>query len=126
MVAVHFTIAEPGGIDTNYATSSLVMLADHPAYTAPDCPTRKLLAYIENPEFRKSWSNPDKMAGAIYEVVSRGKKIPIRFPLGAMSWEVLRGEIDTMAREFDEIKALSVGVDTVEQAEGMRKVEEFS
>lgn len=90
------------------------MLADHPAYTEPDCPTRVLLAYINDPEFRKSWSKPERMANAIYKVVSRGKKIPIRFPLGTMSWEVLREEVGTIAMEFDEMKEVSLSVDSAE------------
>lgn len=55
------------------------------------------------------------MAGAIIEVVSRGKTIPTRFPLGRMSFAILRDEIDTMANEFDDIKSISISVDTAEQ-----------
>lgn len=92
------------------------MLADHPAYAGPDSATRMLLAYINDPESRRSWSKPDRMATAIYKVVSQGKKIPIRFPLGTMSWEVLREEVNTIAKEFDEIKELSMSVDSAEEA----------
>ncbi|KAJ0118860.1 hypothetical protein J7T55_013116 [Diaporthe amygdali] len=52
---IHFTIAEPGGIDTNFATSSLSALANHPAYDAPGSPARVLAAYVDDPEARKSW-----------------------------------------------------------------------
>lgn len=51
------------------------------------------------------------MAKAIYEVVTRGKVIPIRFPLGTASFGILREEVDVMAKEFDEIKAISISVD---------------
>ncbi|CAN8101851.1 unnamed protein product [Discula destructiva] len=112
---IHFTIAEPGGIDTNYFTSSLAKLVPHPAYAAPDTPTKMLEAQTAKPEFRKAFSNPDNMAMAIVEVVSRRKAIPIRFPLGAMSFAILRDEIDHMAREFDDIKPISVGVDSDSQ-----------
>lgn len=90
-------------------------LAAHPAYAAPDTPARLMDLAIASPDFRKDWSDPDNMAKALSEVVSRGKPIPIRFPLGAMSFAVLRAEIDTMAKEFDEIKSISISVDTVEQ-----------
>lgn len=70
-----------------------------------------LLSYVDDPEFRKSWTKPEAMAKAIYEVVSSGKQIPLRFPLGGMAWQVLRAEVDAVAKEFDDIKELSVGVD---------------
>lgn len=51
------------------------------------------------------------MAKAIYEVVTRGKTIPIRFPLGTAAFGILREEVDVMAKEFDDIKPISIGVD---------------
>ncbi|KAI3397380.1 hypothetical protein diail_10830 [Diaporthe ilicicola] len=119
---VHFTIAEPGGIDTNYATSSMSTLAKHPAYDASDSPARMLAAYVDNPESRKSWSRPEAMANAIYEVVSRCKPVPVRFPLGTVAWETLRANVNSIVDEFEEIKELSVGVDSTEQAKDVEKV----
>lgn len=55
------------------------------------------------------------MSKAIYEVVTRSKTIPIRFPLGAASFGILRQEVDIMATEFDEIKAISIGVDSYQE-----------
>lgn len=91
------------------------MLAEHPAYVAPDCPTRQLVAFLGKPESRHSWSKPDSMAMAIHEVVSREKAIPIRFPLGKDSWAVLRREVTAVAKDFDDIKELSESIDTVGQ-----------
>lgn len=102
------------------------MLADHPAYAAPDCASRMLAAYIDNPEVRKSWSKPENIAKAIYKVVTRGKTIPMRFPLSAVSWGVLRAEVDDIGREFDEIKELSLSVDSEEQAERVQEVKQFA
>lgn len=62
------------------------------------------------------------MAKAIYEVASRGKPVPVRFPLGTFAWEVLRANADAIIEEFEEIKELSVGVDSTEQAKDMEKV----
>lgn len=123
---IHFTIAEPGGINTNYATSSMSLLANHPAYDASDSPTRVLAAYINDPEFRKSWARPESMAQAIYEVMSRGQPIPMRFPLGRLSWETLRVEVDNVAKEFDNMKDLSLSADGVEQAEYVETVRAFA
>lgn len=122
---VHFTIAEPGGIDTNYATSSMSTLAKHPAYDAADSPARMLAAYVDNPEARKSWSRPEAMSNAIYEMASRGKPVPLRFPLGAVAWQVLRAKAESTVEEFAESRALSVGVDGTEHAKEVEKVKDL-
>ncbi|KAI7781392.1 hypothetical protein LA080_014707 [Diaporthe eres] len=122
---IHFTIAEPGGIDTNYATSSMSTLAKHPAYDAADSPARMLAAYVDNPEARKSWSRPEAMSAAIYEMASRGKPVPLRFPLGAVAWQVLRAKAESTVEEFAESKALSVGVDGTEHANEVEKVKDL-
>lgn len=85
-----------------------------------------MIAAASNPEFRKGWSKPYNMAKAIYEVVVRGKTIPIRFPLGIASYGILREEVDTIAREFDEIKSISLGVDTDEQAAQLKDYKQFA
>jgi hypothetical protein len=66
------------------------------------------------------------MAQAIYEVVSRGQPIPMRFPLGRLSWETLRAEVDNVAKEFDSMKDLSLSADGVERAEYVEKVRAFA
>lgn len=81
---------------------------------------------MNNAEFRKGWAEPDRTAQAIYEVVTRGKTIPIRFPLGTASFGILREEIDTMAKEFDEIKSISLSVDSAEQASQLTDYQKFS
>ncbi|KAG6366996.1 hypothetical protein INS49_001177 [Diaporthe citri] len=122
---IHFTIAEPGGIDTNYATSSMSTLAKHPAYDAADSPARILAAYVDNPEARKSWSRPEAMSKAIYEMASRGKPVPLRFPLGAVAWQVLRSKAESTVEEFAETRALSIGVDGTEHAKDAEKVKDL-
>lgn len=101
-------------------------LAPHPAYTESDTPARVLIAAVDNPEFRKSWSKADNIAKAIYEVVDRRQTIPIRFPLGTGSFGMLRDEVDTIAKEFDEIKSISIGVDTDEQAAPLTEYKRFA
>lgn len=122
---VHFTVAEPGGIETNYATSSMSTLAKHPAYDAPDSPARMLAAYVDNPESRKSWSRPEAMSKAIYEMASRGRPVPVRFPLGTVAWEVLKAKAESTVEEFAENRALSISVDGTELAKDVEKVKDL-
>ncbi|KAF3766973.1 NAD(P)-binding protein [Cryphonectria parasitica EP155] len=125
---IHFTIMEPGGIDTPLMGSNMQHLPPHPAYQAPDTPARLLAAYGEDPQVIKTFSKPEDVAKAIYELSSRGKRIPIRVPLGSVSWKVLRGEIDSMAGEFDEVKELSISVDSdlPDRADDAKKVQKFA
>lgn len=116
----------PSDIDTNYATSNMSLLANHPAYDALDSSSRVLVAYIDNQEFRKSWSRPENMAKAIYNLVSRGQPVPMRSPLGTITWQMLRAEVDNVSKEFDNVKDLSLSVDSVEQTEHMERVKDFA
>lgn len=100
-------------------------LAKHPAYDAPDSPARMLAAYVDDPEARKSWSSPEAMSKAIYEVASRGRPVPLRFPLGAVAWEVLKAKAESTVNEFAENRALSVGVDGTEQNKDVEKVKDL-
>lgn len=100
-------------------------LAKHPAYDASDSPARMLAAYVENPESRKSWSRPEAISKAIYEIASRGRPVPVRFPLGAVAWEVLRAKAESIVEEFAENRALSVGVDGTEHAKDVEKVKDL-
>lgn len=103
----------------------MVTLAKHPAYDAPDSPARMLAAYVDNPEARKSWSRPDAMSNAIYEMASLGKPVPVRFPLGAVAWGVLRAKAESTIEEFDQNRSLSVGVDGTEQSNEVEKVKDL-
>lgn len=84
------------------------------------------MAYVDEPEFRKSWAKPDDVAKAIYKVLSRKKRIPTRFPLGAVAWGILREEADAVSKEFDEMKELSMSVDTIEQGQQLEQVKQWT
>lgn len=54
---VHLTNIEPGGVKTNYATSSLKPTAKrHPAYSDPSAPTNQLLGYMQSEQGRSMWA----------------------------------------------------------------------
>ncbi|KAI9167479.1 Oxidoreductase calM [Paramyrothecium foliicola] len=106
---IHFTLIEPGGVQTNYTTTSAVTPPVHPAYAASDSPTRTLLAYVHSPEARATWALPQSVAESMYHVASRGGKIPLRVPLGRDAWSFMRQEIETLGKELDDVRAISEG-----------------
>ncbi|OBT62582.1 hypothetical protein VE03_07371 [Pseudogymnoascus sp. 23342-1-I1] len=118
---VHLSNIEPGGVKTNYATSSLKKMAEgrHPAYSDPTYPTNALLGYMGKEENRSSWAEPDAIAAAMYRLVSRGQRIPIRVPLGADAYGMITMDIDSIKKDLDELKEISLGVGEVKQLESI-------
>ncbi|KAH8899761.1 short-chain dehydrogenase/reductase-like protein SDR [Thozetella sp. PMI_491] len=114
---INFCLIEPGGTKTNYATSSMKTIPVHPAYAAPDMPTRMLEAYIDDPEMQKQWASPYAVAAAMYGVVARGEVVPLRVPLGPDVWGVLKADVSEADKALDEIKETSFSVSEIKDAE---------
>lgn len=115
---VHLTNIEPGGVKTNYATSSLKPTAKrHPAYSDPSAPTNQLLGYMQSEQGRSMWAEPSALAAAIYHVVGRGLRIPIRVPLGADAWGMISKDLEDIKKDLDELKDVSLGVGDAKQLE---------
>ncbi len=116
---MHFCLVEPGGVKTNYATSSLQAIPVHPAYAAPDMPTRVLEAYIASPEMTQNWADPAAIAAAMYEVVARGQVIPLRLPLGPDAWGMLKAEVAKIDEALEETKEIAHRVGNKGQLESI-------
>ncbi|KAF2968186.1 hypothetical protein GQX73_g5363 [Xylaria multiplex] len=115
---VHLCNIEPGGVKTNYATSSLKNMAErHPAYNDPSYPTNLLLSYMSSEHGRSLWAEPSALAAAIYQVVSRGSRIPIRVPLGADAWGMIAKDLEDIKKDLDDLKDISLGVGDPKQLE---------
>ncbi|KAL8905701.1 MAG: hypothetical protein Q9207_002457, partial [Kuettlingeria erythrocarpa] len=117
---IHLTNIEPGGVKTNYATSSLKPMANrHPAYSDPNAPTNQLLGYMQSGQGRSMWAEPSALAAAIYHIVGRGSRIPIRVPLGADAWGMLSADLEGIKKELDELKEISLGVGDAKQLDSI-------
>lgn len=86
------------------------MAERHPAYNNPNYPTNLLLSYMLNEQGRSLWAEPSALAAAIYRIVSRGGRIPIRVPLGADAWGMIAKDLEDIKRDLDELKEISLGV----------------
>ncbi|OBT82193.1 hypothetical protein VE02_09634 [Pseudogymnoascus sp. 03VT05] len=118
---IHLCNIEPGGVKTNYATSSLKTMAKgrHPAYADPTHPTNALLGYMGKEENRCSWAEPDAIAAAMYRLISRGHRIPIRVPLGADAYGMITMDIESIKKDLDEFKEISLSVGEAKQLESI-------
>lgn len=108
---------------TNYASTSFKMTERrHPAYKDPAFPTNVLFAHMTDPKAREGWANPESVAAAMYELVSRGQRIPIRLPLGSDSWEMIMADIDKTKKELQELKELSGSVGSERSADAVKNL----
>ncbi|KAI0124959.1 short-chain dehydrogenase [Xylariales sp. AK1849] len=120
---IHLCNVEPGGVKTKYATTSLKMMERrHPAYTNPSYPTNSIIAYMVDEKNRETWAEPDAISLAMYQIVSRGQKIPIRAPLGADSYGAIMADLEKNRKDMEELKDLSLGVGDLEQGDFMNKI----
>ena len=79
----------------------------HLAYNDPSYPTNAVYDAMVNPQSREGWAEPEAVAAAMYRVVSRGERIPIRVPLGQDAWNMIRADVDGAKNELEEIKEVS-------------------
>ncbi|KAI0097818.1 retinol dehydrogenase 8 [Nemania sp. FL0031] len=105
---IHFSILEPGGTTTEYLGRSFKTMARrHPAYVASDMPTSSMVGLLGNQELRKSFSSADDIARGMWELLTRGEKIPIRVPLGKDACEVVIWEAESVKKELEGLRAFS-------------------
>ncbi|KAI2470662.1 short-chain dehydrogenase/reductase-like protein SDR [Annulohypoxylon bovei var. microspora] len=118
---VHLCNIEPGGVKTNYATSSLKPMAKrHEAYADPSYPANQLLRHMANEQARALWAEPSALAAAVYQVVSREKRIPIRVPLGSDAWGMIAKDLESTKNDLDEVKDISLSVSSAKQLDSIR------
>ncbi|KAI6375112.1 hypothetical protein MCOR25_003006 [Pyricularia grisea] len=108
---IHFCIAEPGGVATQFI-NNVSFGPHHPAYEAPDTPARAFEAWV-NGASTTSFSSAEGTARAIIEVVQGAKegaagRIPLRLPIGADAYHVIKAEVDSIAVDLEEFKQVSL------------------
>ncbi|KAI0965564.1 short-chain dehydrogenase/reductase-like protein SDR, partial [Xylaria arbuscula] len=117
---IHLCNIEPGGVKTNYATSSLKHMAErHPAYETPNYPTNLMLSYLLSEQGRSLWAEPSSVAAAIYRIVNRGSRIPIRVPLGPDAWGMIAKDLEDTKADLDELKDISLSVGDPKQLDSI-------
>lgn len=94
-------------------------LGRHPAYVDPNYPTNALLGYMSKEENRSSWAEPDTIAAAMYQLVSHGKRIPIRVPLGVDAYGMIARDLQSIQKDLDEFKDISLGVGEAKQLDSI-------
>ena len=70
-------------------------------------PARKLDAYVRQGMKSGVGIDPSSIAEAIYNIASRGERVPLRLPLGAVAWKLAKSKFEGLLGELDAVKELS-------------------
>ncbi|KAJ3555228.1 hypothetical protein NPX13_g10399 [Xylaria arbuscula] len=70
-------------------------------------PTNQMLALLDNKEIREGFSSADDIARGMWELVTRGEKIPIRVPLGSDAWAAVVDEAGKVKAELEALGPFS-------------------
>lgn len=107
-MTVNVCIVEPSGVKTNFEGHSKARTQPHPAYASQDMPARKLEAYVNmGIKSGKGMLEPAAVAEAIYTIATRGERVPLRLPLGAVAWKMAKAKFEGLVQELDGVKDVS-------------------
>lgn len=104
---VNVCIIEPSAVKTNFDGHSKARITPHEAYAAPDMPARMLESYVNKGLAAGGGMEPAAVAERIYEIASRGEKVPLRVPLGGTAWSLAKAKFEGSLKELEMVKGLS-------------------
>ncbi|RFU26537.1 hypothetical protein B7463_g9808, partial [Scytalidium lignicola] len=104
---INFCIVEPSGVKTNFEGHSKAHTKPHPAYAADDMPARKLETYVNKGIKAGVGMEPAAVAETIFTIASRGERVPLRLPLGAVAWKLTKSKFEGLLGELDAVKEIS-------------------
>ncbi|KAF3003176.1 hypothetical protein E8E13_009253 [Curvularia kusanoi] len=102
---ISFCIVEPAAVKTNFEGHSKKNTAPHPAYTDPGMPARMLQKYVDAGLKKGVGMEPEDVARALYEVGSKGDKVPLHLPLSMNAYglisEAFKGRLEALEKVKD-------------------------
>ncbi|OLN81059.1 putative oxidoreductase C162.03-like protein 2 [Colletotrichum chlorophyti] len=105
---INFCIVEPSGVKTNFEGHSKAHTEPHPAYAGSDMPARVLERYVQMGIKSGTLTEPSAIADAIYNLASRGERVPLRVPLGATAWNMIKMKFETFLGDLENVKEISM------------------
>ncbi|KAM3084435.1 hypothetical protein ACMFMG_001461 [Clarireedia jacksonii] len=106
---IQFLIIQPGGVKTNFVSSSLVRFPASPAYSDPSLATRQMETFLDKPELLNNMADAEKVAGTMLEAVALRKsgELGLRLPVGVDAWSFIKGKHERELEEVKKVKDLS-------------------
>ncbi|RMZ29026.1 hypothetical protein D0859_06892 [Hortaea werneckii] len=94
-------------VKTNFEGHSKAHTALHPAYADPAMPSRKLEVFVNKGMGMGMGLEPAMVAKAMYDVASRGEKVPLRLPLSSTAVNMMRGALQEKLKALDEVESFT-------------------
>ncbi|KAK3315589.1 short-chain dehydrogenase/reductase-like protein SDR [Apodospora peruviana] len=105
---INFCIVEPSGVKTEFEGHSKAHTRPHPAYQGADMPARRLEMFVRKGiEMGMGMMEPSDIADALYKIASRGECVPLRLPLGATAWKMVKAKHEGALGELEKVKGIS-------------------
>lgn len=105
---INICILEPSGVRTSFEHHSKVRTKPHPAYASDDMPSRKLERYVKmGIKSGIGLNEPSVIAETIYKLAGCSERIPLRVPLGATAWKMIKAKCEAFLVELDAVKEIS-------------------
>jgi hypothetical protein len=98
---------EPSGVKTSFEGHSKANIAPHPAYAGNDMPARKLEKYVSAGMKLGVGMEPSSIAEVLFKIASREERVPLRLPLGAVSWKMSKSKFESLLEDFEAVKEIS-------------------
>ena len=70
-------------------------------------PARKLEKYVSAGMKLGVGMEPSAVAETLFTIASREERVPLRLPLGPVSWKMSKSKFETMLKDFDAVKDIS-------------------
>ncbi|KAI0413135.1 hypothetical protein F5X98DRAFT_366835 [Xylaria grammica] len=109
---IHFSVAQPGLVNTNYFQQNVVLTERHPAYVDPRVATNQIVAIVKGEEsVNYSGAEPESLVDIIVDTVTNGVGglgIPLRLPLGEDSWVAIERSLKTSLEEHEMLKGVAL------------------
>jgi short-subunit dehydrogenase len=101
---INFVIVEPAAVKTNFEGHSKKNIAPHAAYEGPKMPARMLEKYVNAGLKQGVGMEPDDVARVLYEVASKGEKVPLHLPLSMNAFGLIKGAFEERLKALEEVK----------------------
>jgi NAD(P)-dependent dehydrogenase (short-subunit alcohol dehydrogenase family) len=104
---INFVIVEPAAVKTNFEGHSKKNIAPHMAYNSPKMPARMLEKYVNAGLKQGVGMEPEDVARVLYEVASKGEKVPLHLPLSMNAFGLIKGAFEERLKALEEVQDIS-------------------
>ena len=104
---ISFCIVEPAAVKTNFEGHSKKRIEPHLAYADPKMPARMLQKYVDAGLKQGVGMEPGDVARVLYEVASKGDKVPLHLPLSMNAFGLIKGAFEEKLKALEAFKEVS-------------------